>query len=75
VARRVRVTVISPAGGEYHNDIQVADDYDLPPISDRDDWVEIEGEDGSVWAMPPRLVVGIVLEAAPSKKTRGGRIN
>lgn len=75
MARRVRITVLSPTGGEYHNNIVVKDDYELPPMSDRDDWIEIEGADGSVWAMPPRLVVGIVLEATPQKKSRGGRIN
>jgi hypothetical protein len=69
------VTVLSPAGGEYREVIDVRDDYDLPKVSDRDDWIEIEGSDGSVWAMPPRLVVAIVLEAKPKKTSRGGRIN
>jgi hypothetical protein len=70
--------VLSPSGGEYHNLIDVTDDYELPPISDRDDWVEIEGADGSVWAMPPRLIVGIVLSPTietARRKRRGGRIN
>lgn len=71
------MTVLSPAGGEYQQVIEVADDYELPPISDRDDWVEIEGLDGSVTAFPPRLLVGVVLEGktAKTKPHRGGRIN
>lgn len=73
--RRVKVTVLSPAGGEYREVIPVADDFDLPPISGKDDWVEIEGADGSVWAIPTRLVVAIVLEATPKKDAKGGRIN
>ena len=76
MARRVKVTILSPNGGEFSDVIEVRDDYDLPLISDRDDWVEIEGADGSVWAMPPRLIVGIVLEKKkPQKKARGGQIN
>jgi len=76
VSRRVRVTIISPTGSEYHEDIKVADDFDLPPFSDDADWITIEGEDGSVWAMPPRRLIGIVLEPSPTKpKKRGGRIN
>jgi hypothetical protein len=77
MTRLVKVTVLSPAGGEYQNDIPVADNYDLPPISDKDDWVEIEGADGSVWAMPTRLIVGIVLQGdKPLKKParKGTRI-
>lgn len=74
--RRVKVTVLSPAGGEYHEAITVRDDYDLPSISDRDEWVEIEGADGSVWAIPTRYLVAVVLEAAPKKPgPKGGRIN
>lgn len=73
--RRVKVTVLSPAGGEYRETIVVADDYDLPPMSDRDDWVEIEGVDGSVYAIPARYVVAIVLEATPREAAKGGRVN
>lgn len=75
--RRVKVTVLSPAGGEYQQVIEVADNYELPSISDRDDWIEIEGLDGSVTAFPPRLLVGVVLEGKATKKKphRGGRIN
>lgn len=72
------MTVRAPdSGTEYQQLIEVADDYELPPISDRDDWVEIEGLDGSVTAFPPRLLVGIVLEGkTPKKKAhKGGRIN
>ena len=75
MARHVRVTVLSPNGGEYAEVIPVTDEFELPPISDRDEWIEIEGADGSVWAMPPRLVVGIVLQPKPKEKARGGRIN
>lgn len=75
--RQVKITVLSPAGGEFHNVIPVADDYELPPIDGKDDWLEIEGADGSVWAVPVRLVVGVVLGPAPEpeKRKRGGRIN
>lgn len=73
MARRVKVTVLSPAGGEYQNDIPVADDYDLPTISDKDDWVEIEGEDGSVWAIPTRLIVGVVLEGVAKTTKPSGK--
>lgn len=76
IVRRVRVTIISPTGSEYHEDISVDDDFDLPPMSDLDDWITIEAADGSVWAMPPRRVIGLVLEAPPTKpKKRGGRVN
>lgn len=73
----MKLTVLSPNGGEYQQTIEVADDFDLPPISDRDDWVEIEGLDGSVTAVPMRLLVGVVLEGKGAKKKahKGGRIN
>lgn len=71
----MKVTVLSPGGGEYREVIPVVDDYDLPPINDRDDWIEIEGRDGSVWAIPARYVVAVVLEAEPKKDAKGGRIN
>lgn len=73
--RRVRVTVLSPGGGEYRETVPVADDYELPEINDRDEWIILIGADGSEWAFPPRLVVGIVLEPAGKKTARGGRIN
>lgn len=71
------MTVLSPSGTEFAEVIEVADDYDLPSISNQDDWVEIEGVDGSVWALPPQRIIGIVLQgnAAPKKKARGGRID
>lgn len=73
--RRVKVTVLSPGGGEYREVITVADDYDLPPWSTGDDVVEIEGADGSVWQIPARFVVAVVLEATPKEAAKGGRIN
>lgn len=78
MARTVRVTVLSPTGGEYQQTIEVADDYELPTISDRDDWVEIESEHGGVWALPPRALIAVVLEdpkGTKTKRKRGGRIN
>lgn len=76
--RTVRVTVLSPSGGEYQNTLEVADTFDLPTISDRDEWVEIETIHGGVWAFPTRYLVAVVLEdpkKAPKKKRAAGRIN
>ena len=73
--KRVKLTVIGASGTEYSQTVEVADDYDLPPITNSDDWIEIEGADGSVVAVPPQRVIGIVLEGKPKKAHKGGRVN
>lgn len=74
--KRVKLTVIGASGTEYSQTVEVEDGYVLPPISNLDDWIEIEGADGTVVAFPPQRVIGIVLEGSrPKKIAKGGRVN
>lgn len=59
------MTVVSPSGHDYHEVINVTDEFVLPPIHDTDEWLEIETLDGGTYAVPTRLVVAVVVEAAP----------
>lgn len=72
--KRVRLTVIGATGAEYSVTIPVDDGYELPLVN-MDDWVVIEGSDGSAAMVPPQRVVGIYVEAAPKKEHKGGRVN
>lgn len=75
--KRVKLTVLGATGTEYSLVVEVEDDYDLPPITNQDDWIEIEGADGTVVMFPPQRVIGIVMEGRkpPTKAAKGGRIN
>lgn len=72
--KRVRLTVIGSTGAEYSTEFPVDDDYELPMI-DMNDWVVIEGNDGSAAMVPPSRVIGVYVEAQPKKAAKGGRIN
>lgn len=73
MSKRVKVTIVSPSGTDYDSIINVKDDYTLPAIDGRDDWIELETEEGGMWAVPLRMVIAVVMEPPPEKKKRARR--
>lgn len=63
------MTVLSPSGTDYHETVRVADDYELPFLTGKDEWLQIDACGGETWSIPARYVVSVVMEKRPDGGT------